>query len=99
MLATSLFAVLCFVGPASRAEADDSFVKRETWQETVSASRGSFTRLGLTGADEDTDKTLAARFARDYPVETDWITQDGCAQGYAAWFADAENTIVEKTLI
>ncbi len=81
------------------AAAPPSYVKMNTWQETLLASRASF--QGRRGGQKEEDGgpgKLWDRIERDFPIQWDWVLQDH-GRGFERWFQESGRPDLEEAMI
>ena len=84
--------VACFAAATSATggELEQAYVKRDTWADTILASRSALQGLKLTVAERrDVAKQLWSQLERNFSYECDWAIQDG-GNEFHRWLASEE---------
>ncbi|TET96051.1 MAG: hypothetical protein E3J26_01805, partial [Candidatus Zixiibacteriota bacterium] len=75
------------------------YAKKDTWQQTVLASRQKFRKLQASQKEKDKiQKQLWKQIEKDFPVEWDWVSQD-YGMDFHEWFGNDADVEIEKKLI
>ena len=93
--------LVCAARPAcaKAASPKDAYVKKDTWPETMLASRRALRVRGVIGGQFERlfEKTLQ-QMARDFPVQWDWMLQDN-NNDPRQWFTANNTTDIETGMI
>lgn len=100
LIACAVFAALCHPSGAEETEKFEMlYAKKDTWQQTVLASRQRFRKLQASQKEKDKiQKQLWKQIEKDFPVEWDWVSQD-YGMDFHEWFGNDANVEIEKKLI
>lgn len=95
-----VFAGLCHPSGAEETEKFEMlYAKKDTWQQTVLASRQKFRKLQASQKEKDKiQKQLWKQIEKDFPVEWDWVSQD-YGMDFHEWFGNDADVEIEKKLI
>lgn len=94
-----LVTCLAAASPALGGEPEQAYVKRDTWADTILASRSALQGLKLTGAERRAvAKQLWSQLERDFSYECDWATQDG-GNEFRRWLAGEEGDSSAEKMI
>jgi hypothetical protein len=76
----------------NRADKDPLYLKKDTWQQTMLASRRALKK------DEVLQKELWKRVEKDFPIQCDWAYQD-YGMDFHRWFNNDTSTYIERKII
>ena len=95
-----VFAGLCHPSGAEETEKLEMlYAKKDTWQQTVLASRQKFRKLQASQKKKDKiQKQLWKQIEKDFPVEWDWVSQD-YGMDFHEWFGNDADVEIEKNII
>lgn len=95
-----VFAGLCHPSGAEETEKFEMlYAKKDTWQQTVLASRQKFRKLQASQKKKDKiQKQLWKQIEKDFPVEWDWVSQD-YGMDFHEWFGNDADVEIEKNII
>lgn len=91
--------VLPVMGPATTADAAESYVKRSSWADTLLASRAALAAAGLTGqAEQEAARQTWFAVQTDFPVQWDWALQDG-GPDFWRWLGAGDKLGIEREMM
>jgi len=96
LVVCTILAALCHRSYANRAQSlENLYAKKSTWQQTMLVWRH---KIGEQLIEPKTQKHLAKRIVKDFPIEWDWVEQD-CGADFYKWLGGQTDTAIEKKMI
>jgi hypothetical protein len=93
------FAIAVALAAAACPCAAEPYVKQAAWAQTMVASRAALAAASLPAQERaQAEEGVWFRVKDDFPIEWDWVAQDGGA-GFPRWFGSAEGTSLEEQMI
>jgi hypothetical protein len=100
-LALAAGSLLCTTAASGAETAGpvSAYIRKDSWTETLLASRTALAKLNLPEKEQRIAATaLWARFERDFPVQWDWLMQD-YGRAFSDWLGTPAGASIERGLI